>query len=171
MFQEFFAGKTFYGCHVAVVMTNSTFSDSARQLANQLGVVLWDGDFISGGTPHQEPLKSVYDPSPRGFVVVSSPVYANFGTGSPSALVTGEGWNLGTGSGSNTVFFPFAYGRNEGNTTFSDAYYWSATSDAYNDANYKYTSKVLKITGTTVGTSHHNKAEVMPVRSIAQTRF
>ena len=45
--QEAFAGKAFYGCHVAVVMTNSTFSDSARQLASQLGVVLWDGQFIS----------------------------------------------------------------------------------------------------------------------------
>ena len=132
---------------------------------------LWDGDYISGGTPNQNPLKSVYDPSPRGFVVASSPTYANFSTSSPSVVVTNEGWNLGTGSGSVTTFFPFAYGRNEGNTTFSDAYYWSATSDAYNDANYKYTSKVLKITGTTVGTSHHNKAEVMPVRSIAQTRF
>ena len=133
---------------------------------------LWDADFISGGTAHQEPLKSVYDPSPRGFVVVSSPVYANFSNGSPSALVTNEGWNLGTGSGSNTVFFPFAYGRNESNTTFSSAsYYWSGTSDAYNDANYKYQSRVLKIDGTTVATSHHNKAEVMPVRSVVQTRF
>lgn len=45
--QEAFAGKSFYVCHVAVVMTNSTFTDSARQLASQLGVILWDGSFIS----------------------------------------------------------------------------------------------------------------------------
>lgn len=45
--QEAFAGKSYYGCHVAVVMTNNTFTDSARQLASQLGVVLWDGSFIS----------------------------------------------------------------------------------------------------------------------------
>lgn len=44
--QEAFAGKSYYGCHVAIVMTNSTFSDSARQLANKLGVVLWDGSSI-----------------------------------------------------------------------------------------------------------------------------
>lgn len=132
---------------------------------------LWDADFIPGETAHQEPLKSVYDPSPRGFVVVSSPIYANFSTGSPSAVVTDEGWNLGTGSGSYTVFFPFAYGRNESNTTLSDVYYWSGTSDPHNDANYKYQSRVLKITETNVSISHHNKAEVMPVRSVVQTRF
>ncbi len=45
--QEAFAGKSYYGCHIAVVMTNNTFTDSARQLASQLGVVLWDGNFIS----------------------------------------------------------------------------------------------------------------------------
>ena len=45
--QEAFTGKSYYGCHIAVVMTNNTFTDSARQLASQLGVVLWDGNFIS----------------------------------------------------------------------------------------------------------------------------
>lgn len=41
--QEAFAGKEFYKCHVAVVLTNNSFTKSAVDLANSLGVVLWDG--------------------------------------------------------------------------------------------------------------------------------
>ena len=40
--QEVFAGKTFYHCHVGVVMTNSTFTKGARELADSVGVILWD---------------------------------------------------------------------------------------------------------------------------------
>ena len=41
--QEAFAGKEFYKCHVAVVLTNNSFTKSAVDLANRLGIVLWDG--------------------------------------------------------------------------------------------------------------------------------
>lgn len=40
--QEVHAGKSFYGCHVAVVITNSTFTLGARTLAERTGVLLWD---------------------------------------------------------------------------------------------------------------------------------
>lgn len=40
--QEVTAGKQFYGCHVGVVMTNSTFSPGAIQLAKATNVLLWD---------------------------------------------------------------------------------------------------------------------------------
>ena len=40
--QEVNAGKTFYGCHVGVVLTNSTFTPSAKALASSTGVLLWD---------------------------------------------------------------------------------------------------------------------------------
>lgn len=40
--QEVFAGKTFYHCHVGVVMTNSTFTKGAKELADSVGVILWD---------------------------------------------------------------------------------------------------------------------------------
>ena len=40
--QEVSAGKQFYGCHVGVVMTNSTFTHGAKQLANATNVLLWD---------------------------------------------------------------------------------------------------------------------------------
>ncbi len=40
--QEVNAGKTFYNCHVGVVMTNSTFTPSAKELAQATGVLLWD---------------------------------------------------------------------------------------------------------------------------------
>jgi len=42
--QEAFAGKTYYGCHVAIVLTNRYFTPAARELASQTGVVLWDRD-------------------------------------------------------------------------------------------------------------------------------
>lgn len=40
--QEVVAGKKFYGCHVAVVMTNSKFTAGAIELANATNVLLWD---------------------------------------------------------------------------------------------------------------------------------
>lgn len=42
--QEAFAGKTFYGCHVAAVLTNRHFTRSAKELAESNGVLLWDQD-------------------------------------------------------------------------------------------------------------------------------
>lgn len=44
--QEAFAGKTYYGCHVAVVLTNRYFTPAAKELAEQTGVVLWDRDTL-----------------------------------------------------------------------------------------------------------------------------
>lgn len=40
--QEAFAGKTYYGCHVAVVLTNRYFTKSAKELAAANKVILWD---------------------------------------------------------------------------------------------------------------------------------
>lgn len=42
--QEVFAGKSFYNCHVGVVITNNYFTKSAIELAQQNGIVLWDRD-------------------------------------------------------------------------------------------------------------------------------
>lgn len=42
--QEVNAGKIFYDCHVGVVMTNSTFTSSATELAEKTGVLLWNRD-------------------------------------------------------------------------------------------------------------------------------
>lgn len=42
--QEVFAGKTFYQCHVGVVLTNRYFRESAKELAKRSGVILWDRD-------------------------------------------------------------------------------------------------------------------------------
>nr|DAR55873.1 MAG TPA: Restriction endonuclease [Caudoviricetes sp.]DAY98023.1 MAG TPA: Restriction endonuclease [Caudoviricetes sp.] len=42
--QEAFAGKTFYHCHVAAVLTNRYFTRSAKQLAEEDQVLLWDRD-------------------------------------------------------------------------------------------------------------------------------
>ena len=40
--QEAYAGKTFYGCHVSVVLTNRHFTKSAKELADSNHVLLWD---------------------------------------------------------------------------------------------------------------------------------
>lgn len=40
--QEAFAGKSFYNCHIAVVLTNQFFTSSAQILANKNGILLWD---------------------------------------------------------------------------------------------------------------------------------
>lgn len=42
--QEVHAGKTLYGRHVGVVMTNRGFTAGARELANSTGVLLWGRD-------------------------------------------------------------------------------------------------------------------------------
>lgn len=39
--QQAFSGKSFYNCHVAVVMTNSNFTQSAVELASKNNVLLW----------------------------------------------------------------------------------------------------------------------------------
>jgi predicted RecB family endonuclease len=45
--QEAYAGKTYYNCHVAVVMTNSNFTPKAKDLASSTGVLLWDREIVS----------------------------------------------------------------------------------------------------------------------------
>ena len=40
--QEVFAGKSYYQCDIAVVLTNSTFTKGAKELAAKIGVELWD---------------------------------------------------------------------------------------------------------------------------------
>lgn len=42
--QEAYAGAQFYGCDVAVVLTNSWFTPSAEELGDDIGVELWDRD-------------------------------------------------------------------------------------------------------------------------------
>lgn len=40
--QEVYAGKTYYHCHVGVVLTNRNFTKSAIELAERNGVILWN---------------------------------------------------------------------------------------------------------------------------------
>lgn len=42
--QEVYAGKTFYHCHVGVVLTNRYFTKSAIELAERNGIILWNRD-------------------------------------------------------------------------------------------------------------------------------
>lgn len=45
--QEAYSGKTFYNCHIAVVMTNRYFTPAAKELAEKNGVILWDRDKLN----------------------------------------------------------------------------------------------------------------------------
>ena len=45
--QEAYAGKLFYGCHVAIVLTNNVFTPSAIDLADKTGVILWDKNMLA----------------------------------------------------------------------------------------------------------------------------
>lgn len=45
--QEVFAGKFYYHCHVGAVITNNYFTQSAKDLAKENGIVLWDRRFIN----------------------------------------------------------------------------------------------------------------------------
>lgn len=44
--QEAYAGKDFYNCNVGVVLTNNTFTASAVELAEKIGIILWDGNYL-----------------------------------------------------------------------------------------------------------------------------
>ncbi len=44
--QQVYAGRAYYECHVAVVLTNQYFTANAKKLADKLGVVLWDRDML-----------------------------------------------------------------------------------------------------------------------------
>lgn len=44
--QQAFAGRAYYECHVAVVLTNQYFTSHAKMLADKIGVVLWDRDYL-----------------------------------------------------------------------------------------------------------------------------
>lgn len=45
--QEAFAGSRYYDCDYAVVMTNTTFTKSAKELANKIGVELWEFNAVN----------------------------------------------------------------------------------------------------------------------------
>ena len=44
--QEVYTGKAFYECRYGAVMTNSTFTPHAKDLARKTGVLLWDRKVI-----------------------------------------------------------------------------------------------------------------------------
>lgn len=44
--QEVLAGKNYYKCHVGAVITNNYFTQSAKELAKENGIILWDRDFL-----------------------------------------------------------------------------------------------------------------------------
>ncbi len=44
--QEVYAGKDYYGSMIGVVMSNQSFTKPAREFAEKLNVILWDGDYV-----------------------------------------------------------------------------------------------------------------------------
>ena len=58
--QEVTAGKSYYRCHVGVVITNRYFTPGAVELADATGTLLWDRDWI---TEHLDRMKPAIPPS------------------------------------------------------------------------------------------------------------
>ena len=46
--QEAFAGKAYYNAMVGAVMTNQYFTKPAKEFAEKLNIVMWDGDYVLG---------------------------------------------------------------------------------------------------------------------------
>ena len=44
--QEAMTGKEYYDGHIAIVLTNSTFTSNAKRLAESAGVILWDREIL-----------------------------------------------------------------------------------------------------------------------------
>ncbi len=44
--QEAYAGKDYYNAMIGVVMTNQDFTRPAREFADKLNILLWDGDYV-----------------------------------------------------------------------------------------------------------------------------
>lgn len=59
--QEVMAGQVYYNCDAAIVMTNSTFTKSAKELAEKAGVELWDRIKVKKGGLLNRLLKSNED--------------------------------------------------------------------------------------------------------------
>ena len=76
--QEVAAGKIYYDCQVAAVMTNSTFTAGAKDLAEKTGVLLWDRSVIST-------LISFSDGKPYASETASTPILDSLGISSAPA--------------------------------------------------------------------------------------
>ncbi|MBQ6320511.1 MAG: restriction endonuclease [Lachnospiraceae bacterium] len=44
--QEAYAGKDYYNAMIGAVMTNQSFTKTAKEFADKLNIVLWDGDYV-----------------------------------------------------------------------------------------------------------------------------
>lgn len=55
--QEAFAGAKYYNCQYAVVLTNNTFTQSARDLAKRTNVLLWGNDKIPASVGQSQIIK------------------------------------------------------------------------------------------------------------------
>ena len=54
--QEVYSGKDFYNCDFAIVMTNSYFRAAAKETAERLNVLLWDGDILRSLKRYRVPM-------------------------------------------------------------------------------------------------------------------
>lgn len=80
--QEVHFGKTYYHCHVAIVMTNSYFTKSAKDAASESNTILWDRDdlmpyfeeYIKSKNPEQEvPPQTLEEEESQNDIVENNP--------------------------------------------------------------------------------------------------
>lgn len=59
--QEIYAGKAFYHCHIGIIMTNNYFTASAKELAKENGIVLWDREYLKKYISSYQKIENVAD--------------------------------------------------------------------------------------------------------------
>lgn len=106
--QEACAGKVFYGCDVGVVITNSTFTKGAYELASATGVLLWDRsvlqEMIRKATRSRVPIESIIDDYPSNDPV-DSPCESSSPDGSKTPAPSAESC-FHTSEDTSSLYFP-----------------------------------------------------------------
>ena len=154
---------------------------------------LWDANLISvkGGNNNaisinqRLPIKTVYDPSPRGFVVPYTFAFTQFsskdwnfnGYGIIQGNRTSDGFYMESGAG-RTLYFPFCGARGgDGVSPIYDvkvtAYYWTSGSLPFNDSDHVWKrAKYLFFIETNILAIHDQYKEgAYAVRPVIQVNF
>lgn len=96
--QEVHAGRGYYRCEVAAVITNQYFTQAARELAAQVNVHLWDRDWVSHhltGQPYRAYRTGAPSDEPAGDELLPAAVDVILETGQATASMLQRRLKLG----------------------------------------------------------------------------
>ena len=75
--QEVIAGRQYYNCSIGIVMTNSYFTQSAKELASRTNIILWDRDFLYKYIGNQQNISPELEAKGRKILQDMSNVYTS----------------------------------------------------------------------------------------------